>query len=328
MVADGIVLLTVTICTLSSILCEFSNINTLNQFDKLIHENQLHFSCGKEHEHLRYFFELTLWNLWLAVVIYIVLWDILFRKIFCRHKKITPTQRIVNRVLTTFSIGIGLLFWSAIGVPGALKHRVCPFKMINTFGLHFLIPAVVLLYYFARNKADLFKKKNNLLGQSIKMQKHHPMIKQFETHWQSYLLLFYLFSIIFVILSYILQFYITTNCTPVYDGIVDWRHPLITANICLITPIIFTSIFYIMHLKNKYTKFLKGIIITFIISCISFTLSYGLFDGCLHYNPPTSWSISLNIAIFLSLSTLATYRLNKSNAFEIIFPSLLFGNSH
>jgi len=318
---DGVVLFTVTICTFSSILCEFSNINTLGQFDKLTHKNQLHFSLGKGHEHLRYFFELTLWNLWLAVVVYMILWDMLFRKLLCRHKKITPSQRIINRIFTTFSLSIGFLFWSLLGIPKALKHQVCLFKMVNTLGLHFLIPAAVLVYYFARNKADLVDKKITYIHQK-KIQTHHRIIKPFETHWQSYLLFFYLFSIIFAILSYVLQFYITTNCTPVYDGIVDWRHPLIASSICLITPLIFTSIFYIMHVKNKYTEFLRGVVLTFIVSCMSFTLSYSLLDGCLHYNPTISWSISCNITILLSLTIFAIYYFYRDKHVEIVFPPL------
>jgi len=134
-------------------------------------------------------------------------------------------------------------------------------------------------------------------------------------------LFFYLSAIIFSGLSYTLQFDITHG-TPVYDGIVDWHHPLIAGTVCFITPIVFTSIFYVMHVKNKYTLRLRGLILTFTVACMSFTLSYGLFDNCLHYHSSASWGISLSITIILSLGAFALYHFNKNTNIEIIFPPL------
>jgi len=184
---DGIVLLTTIVCTTSSILCEFSNIKTLNQFNNLGCKNQLHFSIGETHEHLRYFFELTLWNLWLGVVAYIVIWDMLTRRLLLHNKKIPTFQRITNRILATLSLGIGFIYWSTLGIPKVLEHQACLLKLVNTFGLHCLIIMVTLIYYFVRNKADLLTEKNNIQNKSKAIKSNKRSIHPLDTDWKYYL---------------------------------------------------------------------------------------------------------------------------------------------
>jgi hypothetical protein len=317
LVVDGLILTTILVCAASSILCDFSDIKKLTQFNELELEHCMHFSTGQAHERLRYFFQLTFWHLWLATIAYIVIWDMLIRRLLLRNKKTFSLQNVITRILSTFALGIGFIYWSMLGIPAVLlAKQATAFNLINTFGLHFLVLIAALTYYFRRNKFY----KNNVEGNE-EIDHSDSKSNLYEVCWQYYLIFFYVFAIIFAILSYILQFHLTA-CVPVYDKVVDWRHPLIAASVCFIVPLIFTSIFFVMHLKNQYTQFLRGFIITFIVACMSFTMSYGFFDNCFHYTAKNTWLISLSITIASSLSAYKFYRSNKDKNFEILFPPL------
>jgi len=310
----------VSIGTLS-IFRQFSSYGNLDQFGKPVS-----FSMGPGHSNSEYFFQVTLWNLWLAVAAYIVIYDIIINRWMRRKQKITPTQGVMNRMFATLAVGVSFVYWSGMGVQRALSGNSNAFYLLNTFCLHFLIPMIALLYYYVRHKNAPFNEnpeaadKNNLIAKLRKGNLYY---------WFG---CFSICSILFTSLSFVLQYVITTNYTPVYD-IINWHGGFMSigmaAATCIAMPFIFTAILYIMHVDNRFTKnFGKPFIFGTIMSAMSFTLTYGALHNCVGLNSELSFGISVGVVLFsLLLTVLAYKKLSNTNAFECTFPRFFAKNN-
>jgi len=312
------------VCTVGtlSIFRQFSSYGNLDQFGQPVN-----FSMGAGHSNAEYFFQVTLWNLWIAVVGYIVIYDIIINRLLRGKKEITPAQGIINRMLATLALGVAFVYWAGMGIPRALSGNSNTFYLVNTFCLHFIIPLIALLYYYVRHKKVEYSEEKTAT-------KNKVLTKLAQGNLWYWLGCFFICATLFTGLSFVLQYAVSTNYTPVYD-VIDWHGGFMSIAMgvaaCVAMPLLFTAILYIMHVeKPSNKKYLRPAVLGFIVFAMSFTLTYGILHNATGWNlGPSIAKIDVGVALIgFGVAALLSFisikfgykKLSESDALQYTFP--------
>ena len=327
---DCFIVLNVLFIGTLSVFKAFSNYDDWNQFGKT-----MYFSMGAGASNARYFFQVTLWNFWLVVVGYIVIYDMIINRWIRKRKNISPLEGLIHRFVSTLAIVVAFVFWAGMGVVGILYGNPNAYFLFNAFCLHFVTPCLALFYCYYRNKQVSYKENNLNQFSNWSLQK----LRQGSVGL--WFVVFIIGTIVFIGCSFLLQYFISTNYTPVYPC-VDWHHgtmfTLVGAFFCLLMPFLFTMIMYLMHvditvLQNKQSqqimRTLKPAIFIIINMAMSFTLCYGITHSCVHLSPLPSLGISLLTVIISGIVTAMSYVkfFSESNIDATLFPRFVLNSS-